>query len=1080
MIEIDVRQPLRVRSLELIPGETPWSAQCELQAADAGNEWKSVRRFKFDRSNMVVGVGPMPRGAVAVSFPAVCALRFRLLLTEVHGKAALAEIRLSPAARLEAFVEKQLGKMHPTPLPLWDTYLWPTPPEPDGAGLVVAKNAIVNLSSKLGADGTLRWDAPAGEFVVLRIGMTPTGARNSPSSPEGQGLEVDKMNRAAARAHFDAFIGKLLARTPAAERKAFRTVIADSYEMGPQNWTDGFTDEFRNRYGYDPTAWLPALTGRIVGSADQTERFFWDLRRLVADRVATEYVGGLRDCCHTQGLKLWLENYGHWGFPSEFLKYGGQSDEVGGEYWVTGDLGSIECRAASSCANTYGKPRVSAESFTGGPPFQNAPAGLKNRGDWCFCEGINHFVLHVYIHQPWEDQRPGVNAWFGTEFNRHNTWFGESRAWIDYLRRCSWLLQQGVRVADAAYFIGEDAPKMTGVRQPALPQGRDFDYINAEVIEGKLTVKDGRLTLPHGTSYPLLVLPEQATMRPALLRKVRDLVRDGATVVGRPPERSPSLQGYPACDAEVAALAAEVWGAGPLGPRGERRFGKGRVVWGANLDEVFASLRLPADFTASATFRYTHRRLPGTDIYFIANPQATPISATLALRVADRAPELWRPESGRIERPAVYDVDASTTRLPITLGPRGSAFVILRQRAAASRVVSVSRSGEPILSTAAPKPVEIAAPAPNTFTIAAWVNPAADTPLSAEKNEGVHGHRAARNEVFAAPHGGTFGGDHHAGCGLAVGRNGVCVIEHGASYFAPILVYATPIEGWTHVAVTYRDGRPSLYLNGRFVHRGLQSRHTVHSGAVAAAGNPQFRGRASGVETLAGALDETVLAARIKAAPAPGADQPPTPVEFSRDAQGRLAVQAWTPGEYAWTTANGERAALTIASVPRPLRLEGPWEATFDVCPGGLKKVAFEKLADWTERNEPELRHYSGQAVYRRRFTLPARSVGERWRLDLGEVRDLAVVRLNGKSLGTLWTAPWELDITTAAQPGANELEITVVNCWNNRLIGDAALPPEKRTTFLTSPVVKPSAPLQPAGLLGPVTVRTSVCAEPR
>jgi hypothetical protein len=241
--------------------------------------------------------------------------------------------------------------------------------------------------------------------------------------------------------------------------------------------------------------------------------------------VATDYVGGLRDACRAHDLELWLENYGHWGFPGEFLQYGGASDRIGGEYWVTGDLGSIECRAASSCANTYGKPFVSAEAFTGGPAFQNAPGALKARGDWSFCEGINHLVLHVYIHQPWEDKVPGVNAWFGTEFNRHNTWFDRSQDWVNYLRRCCWLLQQGTRVADVAYFIGEDAPKMTGVRRPELPPGRDFDYINAEVIEKRLRVKNGWLTLPHGTRYRVLVLPEQETMRPELLRKIRDLVK---------------------------------------------------------------------------------------------------------------------------------------------------------------------------------------------------------------------------------------------------------------------------------------------------------------------------------------------------------------------------------------------------------------------------------------------------------------------------------------------------------------------------------------------------------------------------
>ena len=297
----------------------------------------------------------------------------------------------------------------------------------------------LNLTDKLAADGTLRWDVPAGDWVILRTGMTPTGTRNAPASPEGQGLEVDKMNRAAAQAHFDAFIGKLLQRMPAADRKAFKHVVADSYEMGSQNWTDGFAETL-------PQA-LRLRSAAVAAGADGPRR---RQRGPVGPLpVGPAAAGGGPRChaitsagcatlCHPHGLQLWLENYGHWGFPAEFLQYGGQSDAVGGEFWATGDLGSIELRCASSAAHTYGKPIVSAEAFTGGPccsrrtPSVAQARGATGRSD----EGINHFVLHVYIHQPWDDRRPGVNAWFGTEFNRHNTWFEQGRAWIDYCRRC--------------------------------------------------------------------------------------------------------------------------------------------------------------------------------------------------------------------------------------------------------------------------------------------------------------------------------------------------------------------------------------------------------------------------------------------------------------------------------------------------------------------------------------------------------------------------------------------------------------------------------------------------------------------
>ncbi|HWI55731.1 MAG TPA: glycosyl hydrolase, partial [Bacillota bacterium] len=539
-VDIELAEAMTARSLVLVPAESDFSGQCELQVADQQGGFVTVRRFAVDRSNNSVSVGFLPHSPVTIAFPAQTTRHFRLVFTACQGKPGLAEIELSGAARLERFVEKQLGKMHPTPLPMWDAYLWPVSAEPESAALAVAPGTVLDLSRQLGADGVLRWEVPAGDWILLRTGMTPTGTKNSPASPEGQGLEVDKMNRAAAQAHFDAYIGKLLGRMPKAERRAFKHVVADSYEMGSQNWTDGFRELFRKRYGYDPQPWLPVLTGRLVGSAEQSDRFLWDLRRLVADRIALDYVGGLRDAANREGLKLWLENYGHWGYPAEFLQYGGQADEVSGEFWATGDLGSIELRCAASAAHTYGKPIVHAEAFTSGLRFESTPWSLKRRGDWALTEGINHWVLHVYIHQPWEDRLPGVNAWFSTEFNRHNTWFYPGREWIDYYRRCDFLLQQGRHVADVAYFIGEDTPKMTGLRKPALPPGYNFDYINAEVIEQRLQVKNGRWVLPDGMSYRLLVLPELETMRPELLKKIRDLVAAGGCILGAPPAHSPS------------------------------------------------------------------------------------------------------------------------------------------------------------------------------------------------------------------------------------------------------------------------------------------------------------------------------------------------------------------------------------------------------------------------------------------------------------------------------------------------------------------------------------------------------------
>ena len=787
-IDFASEEPFTARSITIMPVKAV-NVEAELLASDDGKAYHTVKTFTVDRHNLSINVGPVPLAPVTVAFPAVTARYFRLVFS---GPCEVGEVRLSPAARVEAHAEKALLKMFQDPLPPFDFYTWPLQAEPELPDLAVTPEAVMNLSALLEADGTLRWDVPEGDWVVLRAVMTPTGTKNSPAPEEATGLEVDKMNRVPLKAHFDAYMGDLLRRLTADERKALKHVVADSYEMGPQNWTDGFADRFQERYGYDPLPWLPAMTGRIVGSADQADRFLWDLRRLVADLVSREYVGGLRDLCNEQGLKMWLENYGHWGYPGEFLQYGGECDEISGEFWVNGDLGSVELRDAASAAHIYGKPIVWAEAFTGGIPFANSPRDLKARGDWAFCEGINQFVLHVVIHQPWEDKRPGVNAWFGTEFNRHNTWFDHAGPWVDYLRRCSVMLQRGISVADAAYFIGEDAPKMTGARRPELPAGYDFDYINAEVIEQRLQVEDGRFVLPDGVSYRILVLPPSATMRPELLAKLKELVEAGGAVFGPAPERSPSMENYPACDAEVKRLAGELWGGG-------------HILTGDSLDGAFTKLQLAPDVICPEDILWKHRRDGDTEIYFLSNQRDAVRTETISFRVDGKAPELWWPETGRVDREPPFTTEDGRVAVPVEFDIHTSVFVVFRE---------------------------------------------------------------------------------------------------------------------------------------------------------------------------------------------------------TTDVQERKAPERKTPVVHA--------------------ELDGPWTVTF---PFG--KETFPQLTSWTEHDKEDIKYFSGEGVYH--ATFPAPEAREGVVLHLGEVNDIAAVRVNGQDMGTLWMYPYQVDISAALKDGENSLENTVVNPWTKR-----------------------------------------------
>jgi hypothetical protein len=495
---------------------------------------------------------------------------------------------------------------------------------------------------------------------------------------------------------------------------------------------------------------------------------------------------------------------------------------------------------------------------------------------------------------------------------------------------------------------------------------------------------------------------------------------------------------------------------------------------------------LPPDFQSQPKLRFTHRRSGGTDIYFVANPQAREVTATAAFRVGGKAPELWWPDSGRIERPVVYDVAEGCVQLPLTFGPHGSAFVVFRKPASTDRIVSVTRNGRILLDARRAALTAVgdsgsSGPAANNFTMAVWAKPAADTTLLREQKAGVHGLAEARNDALFPPHGDGFGGPANSGCGLAIGRNGVAVFEHGANYFTPLLVHAAPLTDWTHVAVVYRDGLPQLYLNGRLAHTGLRSEYTVHAGTTSGgSGHAAFRGQLGFFE-VRDALAESDVTALMEAMRRPDQQTSGAVLRLGRGAKGGWDAQVSQAGTYELRTADGKVKQFNIAAVPEPKAINGPWEVSFTPGWGAPEKAAFDPLEDWTARAEEGIRHYSGKATYRQTFTLPEHSspnLRPQMILDLGEVRDLATVRVNGQTLTTLWLAPWHVDVTTALKPGLNTVEVDVVNVWNNRLVGDAALAETQRKTFILASTVKKNVPLQPAGLLGPVTLRTIQTVE--
>lgn len=576
------------------------------------------------------------------------------------------------------------------------------PPE-----LCIASERIVNLTDKLRPDGWLDWNVPSGRWTILRLGHTSTGVGVYPAHDADIGLECDKMSRAAVKAHFENLAGVVIADAGPLAGKSLKMVIADSWEAGNQNWTPAFIAEFQQRRGYDPTPWLPALTGRAVGSLEESERFLWDFRRTISDLIAENHYGVFQELCARHGMQFTAEAPGLTPPIGDALQFQKYADVPMGEFWFDGRTDS---REPASAAHIYGKKFIASEAFTALVPdakWAKAPFDFKALGDLNFCRGINRFVFHRYVHQPGTNHTPGLTLGpWGSNFERTQTWWEQSRAWMRYLHRCQFLLQQGLFVADVAYFYGEGSPNTINTyfgREPSLPDGYKFDALNADVLLNRVRVEAGRLVLPDGMSYRLLLLPDDNRMTPVVLEKIAALVKAGATVVGPRPEKSPSLAGWPAADAAIAKLAAEVWGDCDGQKVTSHIYGQGRVFCGMPVAEVLKELETPPDFStdAAAKFAFIHRRIGEADAYFVSSQSREPVSARLTFRAGNREPELWHPETGATELAPVFTATNGLVTVALRFDPAESVFVVFRKSAAGVDSVQsfIGNDGDLLAST---------------------------------------------------------------------------------------------------------------------------------------------------------------------------------------------------------------------------------------------------------------------------------------------------------------------------------------------------------------------------------------------
>jgi hypothetical protein len=929
-------------------------------------------------------------------------------------------------------------------------FLDAAPVPPDMAG--IDPDQIVDLSGKFSADGMLDWKAPGGRWLIVRAGMTSTAKHVAPRTNAGEGLEADKMSGEAIRFHFDSFAKGMIADNNAAKGNPVYSVHTDSWESNIHTWSSHFREEFEKRRGYFMTKWLPVLTsGLVIGSAEESDRFLWDVRRTMADLIRDNFYGEMRRLCHESGVLFQSEAAGRQMFMYDPINYNAMTDISVGEFWMPNAV-RTDCKVAATVAHIYNRPIAAAESFTSGNGgFRDDPFALKALGDQAFCAGINRYIIHRYCMQPFNNVEPGMTfgPW-GINFERTQTWWENGgKAWVEYVTRCQSLLQSGRFVADVIHYIGDDAPNFLGHRDDLwnpVPAGYDFDGCNLEILKQLSVDKNGNLVLPHGMSYRVLLLPNREHMTLEAAREVARLVKAGATVVGKKPLRTPGLKDWQAKDAKLARITASIWDTG-------------RVIYGPSLESVLNGMAPPDfDYTADAgvSLRYIHRQAKASDFYFVANADSgNSVDAVVRFRVTGKAPELWDASTGKIKKVNVWRTVNGVTELPIHFDPAGSWFVVFREPAQPPAGLDTG-----LFTPGGAEQSVIETNATDSFTMALWLKSGAPLELSRDTVRGIK--PAGQNyAVYPAP-GHEVWQEKDAGIGISAGANGLMVIGHGARYFVPLLTWSGKLDEWTHVAVAAKNGALTLYVNGEAVQTAPSPGHPLHPsiGIEHRRGKLAFSGQTAGLFQTSEILDVAAV---------------------------RALMQRTAP--------NGE-------TVPSGIEIAGPWTVSFPPGKQAPASIILPKLRSWTESDDDGVKYFSGTATYVVRFDIS--DLKSQTILDLGTVKNVAEVSLNGRSLGTLWKPPYQVNVTEALKPGENSLEIKVTNLWPNRLIGDAKLHPDPsldyssqcppwsaggplktipgwvksggkspagRTTFLLWKFYGGDEPLLESGLLGPVTL---------
>lgn len=692
-IQYEYQQPFTCRNIEIVLNGNNYQAhRLKVMASDDGTNYRFVKQLIPARQ----GWQNTDENSTH-TIPATTARYFRFYWTpegSEPGSEDMDAAKWKPNLKI-----KQLRLHREARLNQWEGkagLVWrvasATSEKEIGKSDCYSLSQIIHLTGSL-KEGVLTTTLPKGRWKILRMGHTATGHTNA-TAGGGKGLECDKFNSKTVCKQFDNWFAQAFVKTdPQLARRVLKYMHVDSWECGSQNWSDNFASEFKKRRGYDLMPYLPLLAGIPMESAERSEKILRDVRTTISELVVDVFYDVLAMCAKEYDCQFSAECVAPTMVSDGLLHYQ-KVDLPMGEFWLNSPTHDKlnDMLDAISGAHIYGKNIIQAEGFTEiRGTWDEHPAMLKALLDRNYALGINRLFFHVYVHNPWLDRKPGMTLdGIGLFFQRDQTWWDKgAKALSDYATRCQSMLQYGHPVTDIAVFTGEEIPRRSVLPErlvPSLPgifgqervaserirlanegqplrvrpvgvthsanmadpekwvnpmRGYAYDSFNKDALLRLAKVVNGRMVLPGGASYKVLVLPLPRPMNPDTI----------------------------ALSPEVQAKVKELKEAGVIIPA---------LPY---IKDDFSSDGLERDVIVPEDIAWTHRRGELGDIYFIANQREETRTFTASLRINGRKPECWNPVTGEINPNLPFRQHSDRTEITLTLAPNESTFIVFQTEA---------------------------------------------------------------------------------------------------------------------------------------------------------------------------------------------------------------------------------------------------------------------------------------------------------------------------------------------------------------------------------------------------------------